>query len=134
MEEMIQQIRTAHASGLLFLSLSSTLALPDVCAALSSPDGETKRKRYENWYDENVVPPQFADLTAEECYKFRCKVLHQGSSRSDLKDGRYDQIIFYPGKPGESVPRISGKVIHPPTGTYKLIDLDLFTSAKSLME
>ena len=126
MEEMIQQIRTAHAGGLFYLSLSSTLALPDVCAALSSPDGETSGKLYKQWYKDNVVPPQFADLTAEECYKFRCKVLHQGSSRSDLADGRYEQIIFYAAKPGEKVPRIGAKVVHPPTGIYKLIDLEVF--------
>lgn len=126
MEELIREIQAAHASGLYYLALSSALTLPDICAALGTTNGETSRKRYEEWYRSNVVPPQFADLTAEECYEFRCNVLHQASSRSKITNGRYHQIIFYAAKPREKVPRISGKVIHPPTGNYKLIDIGIF--------
>lgn len=126
---LIQEIKTAHATGLYQVALSSALSIPDVCAALESSNGETSRKLYIEWYLKNVIPPKFADLTAEECYEFRCKALHQASSHSKITNGRYHQIIFYAAKPGENVPRISGKVIHPPTGEYKLIDLDIFIGA-----
>lgn len=37
--------------------------------------------KYKKWFDQYVAPKYNGFLTAEECYFFRCSLLHQGSSQ-----------------------------------------------------
>lgn len=92
MEDLIQQIRKGLENNLYYLGLHSTLAIPDICAAINSTDGVATGKKYREWYDKYVTP-NFNTLTAEECYNYRCTALHQGTSKPQ-KVNDYERIIF----------------------------------------
>lgn len=81
---------------LYYLALMMTLALPDICAALESPDGESSGKQYKNWYNANLQR-KFQPLTAVDVWKLRCGVLHQG--RVSHPDMQFERVIFtLPGR------------------------------------
>jgi hypothetical protein len=92
MKELLQQIETAVTSGSYLLSLYVALALPDICGALESTNGRATGNRYKAWFNKWVSPKYEGSLTGEQCYAYRCGVLHQGRSRHE-KLG-YTRIIF----------------------------------------
>lgn len=98
MRTLITQAREAADSRSYYLSLFATLALPDICAAMSSSDGQTNRTRYIAWFDENVAPKYTAgpnrapSLTGADCYYYLCSILHQGSSQHPQSS--YSRILF----------------------------------------
>ena len=53
-------------------------AIPDVCGALQSLDGEATGERYRSWCREYL--PCDETMKPADWYKMRCSVLHQGSS------------------------------------------------------
>lgn len=94
MEDLISQIRQGLEFNLYYLSLHSTLAIPDICGAINSPSGKASGEKYREWYDKYVLPC-FDTLTSDECYEYRCTSLHQGTSEPKnhaVKD--YERIIF----------------------------------------
>lgn len=103
MQDLLAQIRTANSTGLYYVSLFSALALPDICAALESPDGLAKGPRYEAWFDRYLAPRYHGFLTGSDCYLFRCSLLHQG--RTQHPKGTYSRILFVE-------PDGSGLVLH----------------------
>lgn len=98
MRSLIEQARQAADSRAYFLSLFAALTLPDICAAMSSSDGRTNGKRYAAWFDEFVAdrytvgPDRTPSLSGEDCYYYRCSVLHQGSSQN--AKSTYSRILF----------------------------------------
>jgi hypothetical protein len=74
-EELIRQIRAASAGELYYLALFGTLAVPDICGALASANGQASGSKYKAWLRENV-PAQASQ--AEGIYGLRCSLLHQG--------------------------------------------------------
>lgn len=66
--------------------LHVTICLPDICAALQAPDGETGKALYIAWCDEYLKNDPM--LSGADRYQMRCKVLHQGRSKTD-RDRRY---------------------------------------------
>lgn len=115
---LIAQCRIAAKNGLQFLALSGTLMIPDICAALESPTGETRRSLYEKWFDENVAPAYDPPrLTGADCYQFRCGALHQGRLEGDK--GQLKRLLFIERSP---------VTIHMTTfnGGALLIDIPLF--------
>lgn len=103
MNNIILEIESAIRMGLYNIALQSTLTIPDICAALSSENGETTGKRYKEWFNENV--PALCDgyLDGDVVYNLRCSLLHQGKFIHP-KQG-YDRIIFQP-------PNKNGIIIH----------------------
>ncbi|HYE34137.1 hypothetical protein [Methylocaldum sp.] len=137
MRTLIGQIESSLGSGAYYLSLFAALAIPDIAGALSSDDGEATGKKYIEWY-ERWVRPRFAEvvrasipeharqfvkdmespLTGDACYRFRCSLLHQGSSQHPKSP--YARIIFI--EPGTTT-----NVIHYGQLNDALcIDLNLF--------
>lgn len=104
MEEVIKQIRQGIDANMYMLCLYTTLTLPDIAGAIDSTDGNAKRAKYEAWYNKHVLP-QFSDLTAEECYSFRCRALHQGRSEPHNPSSAYNGIGFI--EPGIGGPNLS---------------------------
>jgi hypothetical protein len=88
MRDILAQTRAANAAGLYYVALFSALALPDICAALESRDGETNGSLYRAWFDRYAARGL---ITGEAAYKFRCAMLHQG--RTGHPEG-YSKIIF----------------------------------------
>jgi hypothetical protein len=102
MQDIIQQVRTVNKAGVYYVALFSALALPDICAALESANGEASKAKFIAWFDTHVAPKYNGVLDGESCYYFRCSMLHQGSTQHPR--GRYSRIIFL--EPG------SGMVFH----------------------
>lgn len=92
MKDFINQIQLALQNpSLYYLTLFASLALPDICGAMSSENGESSKEKYIQWYDQYMAHKcQF--FTGEDCYYFRCSLLHQGSSQHQRSE--YRRIIF----------------------------------------
>ena len=102
MRDLLGQIRRASGAGLYYAALFPALALPDICAALESDDGIATAPRYIAWFDKWVAPRYQGWFSGEDCYAFRCSLLHQGSTQHPRS--RYARILFL--EPG------SGMVLH----------------------
>ncbi len=98
MRELLNQIQKGLKQNLYFLSLFTTLTIPDICSAMESEDGLTTSDRYKKWFNAYMVkrePQKYGDdknLTATACWNFRCAILHQG--RSKHKNLSYKRILF----------------------------------------
>ena len=100
MKDFLEQIEIGLKSNLYYLSLFAALAIPDICGAIGSEDGEASRNKYIDWfnkyvahkYEGQIAGERVVFLTAEDCYFFRCSLLHQGSSQHP-KSG-YSRVIF----------------------------------------
>jgi hypothetical protein len=137
MRTLIDQVEASLGSGLYFLSLYTALTIPDIAGALSSENGEASGPKYVGWFEswarprffETVfasLPPEHRKhirqienpLTGEACYRFRCSLLHQGSSQHPKSP--FDRIMFI--EPG-----VTTNVIHYGRMNDALcIDLNLF--------
>lgn len=103
MRDFLAQIRRGLNANLYYLSLFSALAIPDICGAMSSENGETNREKYAAWFDKYVAPKYKGFLNGDDCYYFRCSLLHQGSSHH--KKSSYERVIFVE-------PRATSNVFH----------------------
>ena len=90
MEELLNQIKKALECKLYLVALQSTLTIPDICAKLTIKKGNTHKPNYIKCYEENIKNKQ--KLTGEECYAFRCAMLHEG--RMQHKEMEHSRIIF----------------------------------------
>ena len=111
MRPVLDQIERSLDTRLYYLSLFAGLTVPDIAGALEAADGEATGDRYKAWY-ERWVRPRFAEgvqrlfasrgitaaptienpLTGDACYRFRCSLLHQGSSQHPKSS--YSRIMF----------------------------------------
>lgn len=92
MDELLDQIESACASGNFYLALFCCLTLPDICGAISADDGRARGKRFIAWFDKYVAAHYGANFTGAAYYAFRCSVLHQG--RSKHPDLGYERVLF----------------------------------------
>lgn len=108
MRDLLAQIKIGLDQNLYFLSLFSSLTIPDMCSAMGSKDGLANRDKYKKWFDDYMVkrsPGKYGDgknFTADDCYYFRCAILHQG--RSCHEKISYKRVLF----------------IEPPLPTYQI--------------
>ncbi len=77
LEMSLHDIEKALQAHLYYLALVVTMTLPDICAALESPDGATSKIRYIAWYNTHLAQ-HYTYLSAEDCYGIRCGMVHQG--------------------------------------------------------
>ena len=137
MQTLLSQIEGSLEAGTYMLSLFASLTVPDIAGALSSADGEASGAKFAAWYEQWVRPrffetllasmplharhhlkPMESPLTGEACYRFRCSLLHQGSSQHPKS--QFSRIIFI--EPGATT-----NVVHYSTMNDALcIDLNLF--------
>ena len=92
MKDLLEQVERGLQSNLYYLSLFAALTIPDICAALSSADGETTGPKYMAWFDKYVAPRYKGTVNGQICWFYRCSVLHQGSSQHPKSP--YKRIIF----------------------------------------
>ena len=104
MKTLIQQIRAACRLELYYVALQSALSIPEIAGALSSDDRRGTGARYAEWFDTWARPVLLATrnrenfFSGEQCYLFRCSMLHQGASHRS--DSTYKRIMFIePGNP-----------------------------------
>jgi len=139
---LIDQLESSLGTGLYYLSLFTALAIPDIGGALDSDDGRANGDRYRAWY-EKWVRPRFKEqvlqelppdvhthvanlqnpLTGDVCYRFRCSLLHQGTSQHP--ESAFTRIIFI--EPGTTTNVIHyGIIDNGPTDRVLCIDLKHF--------
>jgi hypothetical protein len=98
MDELLNELKAVAGAGFYSIALFTSLALPDICAALESDDGRASGARYKAWFDKWVAVnyPPIRDgrvaISGAVCYAYRCGLLHQG--RSMHKDLGYTRVIF----------------------------------------
>jgi len=88
---------------LYYMSLMAALTIPDICAALDSPDGQTTGERYKEWFRKHLGATYGESFTAEDCYYFRCSLLHQGTT--EHPNSKYKKIICVE-------PTTNGSILH----------------------
>jgi hypothetical protein len=94
MIEYIDSIRQSITQGNWYGALFMALAMPDICGAAEQPGTGKVKKRYTEWCDKYLVDKyiinkfgqQTVFLTSEECYYFRCALLHEGGSYAPQTD------------------------------------------------
>lgn len=119
MEQFVESIRLCVSTRNWFGGLYLSLAMPDICGSLENPNARVG-DRYRKWFDQHlaskwVAPavgaqgpmtaalppqlraliakaPQMVSLTADNCYRLRCRCLHEGIADRGL--GVDDQIHF----------------------------------------
>ncbi len=119
MDDLLNQIEIAINNNLYYLALYCSLALPDICAASESENGETTKTKYINWITENLSQ-KYPMLDPADFYRFRCSLLHQGTSIH--RESGYSRIIFL--EPG-----VTSNVFHNNImGDAYNIDVKIFVS------
>ncbi len=97
---LLNEINRAAASGMPFLAVAMTVALPDLCVSLASVNGRTNGELYKQWCRDNLGP-EFDVLTAEDFWSMRCGVLHNGRF-GDMKHS-VARVIFALPSPQQNV-------------------------------
>lgn len=92
MRDFLAQIKKGLDVNLYLLSIFSALAIPDICGAMSSENGEANKEKYKDWFDEYIASKYNNFLDGEDCYYFRCSLLHQGSSQHSKMN--YKRVLF----------------------------------------
>jgi hypothetical protein len=92
MDRLFEEVLSAVDAGLFYLALFGALAMPDICAGIESADGQTNETKYTAWVDRWVAPKYRGTVTGEDCYGFRCSMLHQARARPHK--GSYSRVMF----------------------------------------
>ncbi|MEW6456732.1 MAG: hypothetical protein AB1410_08495 [Acidobacteriota bacterium] len=92
MKNLLEQIKKGLDNNLYYLSLFVTLAIPDICGAIYSENGEANKDKYVQWFNKYVAGKYHSFLDGEDCYYFRCSLLHQGSSQHPKSN--YSRVLF----------------------------------------
>ncbi|MFA5953971.1 MAG: hypothetical protein WC817_00335 [Patescibacteria group bacterium] len=92
MDDLLNQIQKGLDAKLYYLALFAALAIPDICGALDSENGEASRDKYIAWFDANLKEYYGDEFDGKICYFFRCSFLHQGSSIK--QESPYERIFF----------------------------------------
>jgi hypothetical protein len=103
MRDLFQQVETTLTRDLYYVALMAALAIPDICGAMQSGDGQATGERYRAWFERYVGPRYVGTLTGADCWSFRCSLLHQGSTQHP--DSSYSRVIFVE-------PSATGNVFH----------------------
>ena len=92
MRNLLDQIQKGLFVDLYYLSLFAALSLPDICGAIDSVDGNATPEKYEQWFDKYVSSKYDGFLNGKDCYRFRCSLLHQGTSQHPKST--YSRVLF----------------------------------------
>jgi hypothetical protein len=96
-------------ADLYYIALISALAVPDIAGALNAEDGEASGKKYADWYNQWARPrlkesrDRDNPFSGEECWDFRCALLHQGKFKQTKKPIGRRIIFIEPGYPNYSI-------------------------------
>jgi len=93
LEAIFQDIERAIEARFYYHAIVVCLSMPDICAALLCDPSSiwVTEKKYVEWCEANLEK-RFKFLTAKDCYRLRCGVLHQGNFGHPK--ARYDRIVF----------------------------------------
>jgi hypothetical protein len=86
MQRFVDSIRKSVQDKNWYAAIFMALTMPDICSAIENPDEMRVGVRYREWFNRYLREKyQFrnVEFTAEDCYQFRCKCLHQGIARRE---------------------------------------------------
>lgn len=92
MTDLFNQIKKALDLNLFYLALMSTMSIPDICSSLQSPDGQASKDKYIDWYNKYMKKEYINYINGEDCYYFRCSLLHQGLTLHPKSN--YERLLF----------------------------------------
>ncbi len=92
MRDLLDQVDKALQANLYYVALFVSLAIPDICGAIGSTSGQATKTKYVDWFDKYVGQRYSGFLTADDCWFFRCSLMHQGSSQHPKS--MYSRILF----------------------------------------
>ena len=110
MNAKINEIRSAIKNHLYNCALALALTLPDICAKVEYGDSvSNKGKKYQQWFDTFAVSKftvtatklpsnehvPYVWLTAEECWKLRCAVLHAGNFELNCEQSKLRRLFIH---------------------------------------
>lgn len=120
MLDYLEQVEATNRAGIYYMALAGALVVPDICAALESPDGRTTGNKYAAWFDTHAATKMHGTFSGRDCWLFRCGFLHQGTSEST--GGTYSRVMFF--EPGATTVVIHGGVLD----DVLLIDVQIFVT------
>lgn len=92
-DKLIEDINKSLDNNAYLAALSLALTLPDICGKAAYPCEKSTKRRYVDWYDDNIGQyehPPYKDgeqwlpyLSGELVYQLRCSMLHQGTPTID---------------------------------------------------
>ena len=130
MDRLLEELEAAVEASLHIVSIMSALTIPDICGALEHSDSRANRSRYMAWYREwmedkytwhknhptvrdviagrismAIIPgvrrgDSIVTFQAEECYRFRCALLHQGKALHQYS--KYSRYVYVKSSPTHS--------------------------------
>lgn len=128
LERLLVEIEQATDAKLYYLALVTSLALPDICGALESPDGQATSSRYRAWYEQWVfniggaAARGGAQINADDVYRLRCSFVHQGSTQHQKSS--FDRVLF--SMPGSHVVAHSNIVSFADGSKWMTLDVSRF--------
>jgi hypothetical protein len=87
----VDDIEKALSVEAYYPAIMVALTLPDVCAALESPNGRTIGEKYKQWY-KTYGARISSVITADHMWKFRCGFVHQGRLGNKLPYRVYSSL------------------------------------------
>ncbi|MBQ0207047.1 hypothetical protein [Citrobacter portucalensis] len=81
MQRFVSAIRKSVQDKNWLAAVFIALNMPDICSVVQNPYAKVVGERYRQWFDRYLKDKYKVGLTkftAEDCYQFRCKCLHQG--------------------------------------------------------
>lgn len=81
MRDLLDQIEKAIQYNLYYVALYTSLSIPDICGALESTNGLSTGAKYKKWFDNNVALKYSGILNGDDCWRFRCSLLHKGTTQ-----------------------------------------------------
>ena len=101
MKELIDSIKTALDNKNWYVALVSCLILPDICGKIEFPTLQSTSQRYVKWFNKYLLHKYTRNvgsertkhvfLSGEDCYAFRCSLVHEGTS--DITTQRVQQAL-----------------------------------------
>jgi len=91
-KNLLEQIKKGLDNNLYYVSLFAALSIPDICGAIDSENGEASANKYVQWFNKYVARKYTGFLNGEDCYYFRCSLIHQGSSQHPKSN--YSRVLF----------------------------------------
>lgn len=91
LQQMIDAVSQAIEYQNWYAALFICLSLPDICSSMDEKFSQSTQKgRYSAWFD-RYIPVTFkiapTNFTGEDCYYFRCQLLHKGVGHQEYPRG-----------------------------------------------
>ena len=129
MYAFLEEIEATLNCGIWSPALASVLVVPDACGAIEFPD-QRNGERYKSWYDANVEPFIFTQLSSGELvWKIRNAMIHEAGIQFTAFG--FDRVLF-------TVPDKSGNVFdqntsRPTQDSPLTLNLDLLLFVRRIL-